>query len=51
MFQQLPADPPADHEPAAGFGFEGDCDPADEELGWEELLLTEIGIDGMCGVY
>ncbi|WP_133917961.1 mycofactocin precursor MftA [Streptomyces sp. NBC_00582] len=24
---------------------------ADEELHLEEVLLTEISIDGMCGVY
>jgi mycofactocin precursor len=27
------------------------CEPADEVLVEEELLVEEISIDGMCGVY
>ncbi len=28
-----------------------EAEPADDELVTEELLVEEISIDGMCGVY
>ena len=48
------ADPPAAalEEPAEPVEPLGSADPtADESLVEEELLVEEISIDGMCGVY
>jgi mycofactocin precursor len=30
---------------------EAEAEPVDEEFAEEELLVEEISIDGMCGVY
>jgi mycofactocin precursor len=40
------AEPQLEHEPEAG----PRCD-ADEVLVEEELLVEDVSIDGMCGVY
>jgi mycofactocin precursor len=43
QLDQTAAEPEPDEEPATP--------PADEELVVEDLLVEDVSIDGMCGVY
>jgi mycofactocin precursor len=46
---QAPSQPYAD--PADDVGDVGDGAPVDEDLVLDDLLVDEVSIDGMCGVY
>ncbi|HBW19302.1 MAG: mycofactocin precursor MftA [Streptosporangiaceae bacterium] len=51
MQQDIRADSLPDTAAAAGAGLSGDPDTSQGPPVSEELLVEEISIDGMCGVY